>query len=93
MNDKNKQVKEIYKLPDGEIVVPFEGADNLQPQDNPYKINPYNGEKIWVKSLRYHPRVILTGSLRVDNDIIYVPLSSREWADGCLLYTSPSPRD
>ena len=41
MNDKNKQVKEIYKLPDGEIVVPFEGADNLQPQDNPYKINPY----------------------------------------------------
>ena len=42
MNDKNKQVKEIYKLPDGEIVVPFEGADNLQPQDNPYKINPYN---------------------------------------------------
>ena len=51
-------------------------------EGNVYKINPYNGEKIWVKSLRYHPRVILTGSLRVDNDIIYVPLSSREWADG-----------
>jgi len=51
-------------------------------EGNVYKINPYNGEKIWVKSLRYHPRVILTGSLRVDKDIIYVPLSSREWADG-----------
>jgi len=51
-------------------------------EGNVYKINPYNGEKIWVKSLRYHPRVILTGSLRVDKDTIYVPLSSREWADG-----------
>ena len=51
-------------------------------EGNVYKINPYNGEKIWVKSLRYHPRVILTGSLRVDSGIIYVPLSSREWADG-----------
>jgi polyvinyl alcohol dehydrogenase (cytochrome) len=51
-------------------------------EGNVYKINPYNGEKIWVKSLRYHPRVILTGSLRVDKDVIYVPLSSREWADG-----------
>ena len=51
-------------------------------EGNVYKINPYNGEKIWVKSLRYHPRVILTGSLRVDKDVVYVPLSSREWADG-----------
>ncbi len=51
-------------------------------EGNLYKIDPYSGEKIWVKSLRYHPRVILTGSVRVDNDIIYVPLSSREWADG-----------
>ncbi len=51
-------------------------------EGNIYKIDPLNGNKIWVKSLRYHPRVILTGSVRVDNNIIYVPLSSREWADG-----------
>ena len=51
-------------------------------EGNLYKIDPYNGNKIWVKSLRYHPRVILTGSVRVDNGVVYVPLSSREWADG-----------
>jgi len=43
MNDKNKQLKEIHKLPDGEIVIPFGDADKLQPlADNPYKINPLN---------------------------------------------------
>ena len=42
MNDKNKQLKEIHKLPDGEIVIPFEDADKLPPKDNPYQINPDN---------------------------------------------------
>tara|TARA_A100001388_G_scaffold109824_1_gene80672 strand:+ start:143 stop:295 length:153 start_codon:yes stop_codon:yes gene_type:complete len=42
MNDKNKQLKEIHKLPSGELVIPFDDADKLQPQDNPYQINPYN---------------------------------------------------
>ena len=51
-------------------------------EGNLYKINPYTGERIWTKSLRYHPRVILTGSVRVYGDVIFVPLSSREWADG-----------
>ena len=51
-------------------------------EGNLYKIDPYNGNIFWKKSLRYHPRVILTGSVRVDNDVVYVPLSSREWADG-----------
>ena len=52
-------------------------------EGNLYKINPYTGDIIWTKSLRhYHPRVILTGSVRVYDNIIYIPLSSREWADG-----------
>ena len=55
----------------------------LETKGNLYKINPYSGEIIWTKSLRdYHHRVILTGSVRVYDDVIYVPLSSREWADG-----------
>lgn len=42
MNDKNKQLKEIHKLPNGEIVIPFEDANKLLPQDNPYQISPIN---------------------------------------------------
>ena len=42
MNDKNKQLKEIHRLPDGELVIPFEDANKLQPYDNPYIINPEN---------------------------------------------------
>tara|TARA_B100001250_G_scaffold259096_1_gene223071 strand:+ start:2274 stop:4148 length:1875 start_codon:yes stop_codon:yes gene_type:complete len=66
----------IYFGKNGESVLAGDYEGNL------YKINPYTGAKIWTKSLRYHPRVILTGSVRVYDDIIYVPLSSREWADG-----------
>ena len=66
----------IYFGKKGESVLAGDYEGNL------YKINPYTGAKIWTKSLRYHPRVILTGSVRVYDDIIYVPLSSREWADG-----------
>lgn len=51
-------------------------------EGNLYKFNAITGENIWTKSLRYHPRVILTGSVRVYDGVIYVPLSSREWADG-----------
>lgn len=42
MNDKNKQLKEIHKLPDGEVVVPFDDANKLPPNYNPYIINPEN---------------------------------------------------
>ena len=51
-------------------------------EGNVYKYDALTGENIWTKSLRYHPRVILTGSVRVYDEVIYVPLSSREWADG-----------
>ena len=51
-------------------------------EGNLYKFDAITGENIWTKSLRYHPRVILTGSVRVYDGVIYVPLSSREWADG-----------
>ena len=51
-------------------------------EGNLYKFDAISGERIWMKSLRYHPRVILTGSVRVYDGVIYVPLSSREWADG-----------
>lgn len=42
MNDKNKQTKEIHRLPDGEVVVPFDDANKLPPSQNPYIINPEN---------------------------------------------------
>ena len=51
-------------------------------EGNVYKYDAITGNNIWTKSLRYHPRVILTGSVRVYDEVIYVPLSSREWADG-----------
>tara|TARA_S200000501_G_scaffold116163_1_gene109184 strand:- start:2573 stop:4408 length:1836 start_codon:yes stop_codon:yes gene_type:complete len=51
-------------------------------EGNVYKHDAITGENLWTKSLRYHPRVILTGSVRVYDNVIYVPLSSREWADG-----------
>ena len=51
-------------------------------EGNVYKYDALTGQNIWTKSLRYHPRVILTGSVRVYDKVIYVPLSSREWADG-----------
>ena len=42
MKNKNKQLKEIHKLPDGEIIIPFDDAKKLPPELNPYEINPFN---------------------------------------------------
>ena len=66
----------IYFGESGEFIFVGDYEGNL------YKVDPYTGERVWTKSLRYHPRVILTGSIRVYENVIYIPLSSREWADG-----------
>ena len=32
--------RKIHKLPNGEPVIPFEDADNINEQHNPYNIDP-----------------------------------------------------
>ena len=45
-----------------------------------YAIDPRNGELQWKTLANPHPDVTLTGSPRLFEDRLYVPLSSKEWA-------------
>lgn len=45
-----------------------------------YAIDPRNGELQWKTLADPHPDVTLTGSPRLFEDRLYVPLSSKEWA-------------
>lgn len=44
-----------------------------------YAIDPRNGEEIWQVQASEHPDVTITGSPRLYQDTLYVPLSSSEW--------------
>jgi polyvinyl alcohol dehydrogenase (cytochrome) len=45
-----------------------------------YAIDPRNGALIWKALANNHPAVTLTGSPRLHDGVLYVPLSSSEWA-------------
>lgn len=45
-----------------------------------YAIDPRTGTEIWRAQAHDHPDVTITGSPRLFNDTLYVPLSSSEWA-------------
>ena len=45
-----------------------------------YAIDQSNGELIWKTKANDHPDTTITGSPKLYNDVLYVPLSSREWA-------------
>ncbi len=45
-----------------------------------YAIDPTTGTEVWRARADDHPDVTLTGSLRLHDDTLYVPLSSSEWA-------------
>ena len=45
-----------------------------------YAIDPRNGSLLWKALANDHPAVTLTGSPRLHQGVLYVPLSSSEWA-------------
>ena len=45
-----------------------------------YAIDQSSGELIWKTKANDHPDTTITGSPKLHNDVLYVPLSSREWA-------------
>lgn len=45
-----------------------------------YAINPRDGSLVWKALANDHPAVTLTGSPRLHDGVLYVPLSSSEWA-------------
>jgi len=45
-----------------------------------YAIDPRDGALIWKSLAHDHPAVTLTGSPRLHDGVLYVPLSSSEWA-------------
>ncbi len=47
---------------------------------NVYALDGVSGEARWVKNVEDHPDVTITGSPKLHGDILYVPMSSREWA-------------
>jgi polyvinyl alcohol dehydrogenase (cytochrome) len=48
-------------------------------QGQVYAIDPRDGRELWRTQANDHPDVTLTGSPRLYNDVLYVPLSSSEW--------------
>ena len=47
---------------------------------NVYAISRINGEQKWRSHLHDHPDAIITGSPQLYQGILYVPMSSKEWA-------------
>lgn len=45
-----------------------------------YALNGLTGEEIWKTNLNDHKDTIITGSPKFYNDVLYVPMSSNEWA-------------
>ncbi len=45
-----------------------------------YAIDPRDGTELWRATADPHPDTTLTGSPRLYRDVLYVPLSSSEWA-------------
>jgi len=45
-----------------------------------YAIDQSNGALIWKTKANDHPDTTITGSPKLYNDVLYVPLASREWA-------------
>ncbi len=49
-------------------------------QGRVYAIDPVDGKEIWRTRVQDHADVTITGSPRLHEDTLYVPLSSSEWA-------------
>ncbi len=47
---------------------------------NVYALNGRTGEEYWVSNLQDHEDVTITGSPKLADGTLYVPMSSREWA-------------
>ena len=47
---------------------------------NVYALDANSGSLLWKVSLDDHPDLTITGSPTLHKDVLYVPLSSREWA-------------
>lgn len=47
---------------------------------NAYALDAQSGRLLWKTRVEDHPRVTITGSPRLFEDRLYVPLSSNEWA-------------
>lgn len=45
-----------------------------------YALNGLTGEEIWISHLNDHKDAIITGSPKFYNQVLYVPMSSNEWA-------------
>ena len=47
---------------------------------NAYSLSAKDGQENWLVTLPDHQQVTITGTPQVYNGVVYVPLSSREWA-------------
>ncbi len=47
---------------------------------NAYALDAGDGTLVWKASLEDHPNVTITGSPKLHGDVLYVPMSSSEWA-------------
>ncbi len=68
LTDVKEQVVPQTDIPEGDM------------DGNVYAINRKNGAEEWQAHLNDHPDATITGSPQLYEEILYVPISSKEWA-------------